>query len=280
MPRNHAVASAMTSTQPDTHRAPTLLRRHLLGRALAVPLSPLLALAGCAAPWPEVPAGTGSSSARARLREAAEAHGLAGWQQLRDVNLGFDTLPWPAVQGLQSGGPAQLRMLPASGALALHADHADPGATPLAAALHRLLLLGPIALAGFDGIVNWAEPVTLDGRRCDHLHLPLAPGLGGMVADRLSLLIDRDQLWLRRLQVSLTALDRAAIATVDLAGHRRLHGVVWPLSFAAVRGHALGGGQAVAWQISGLDVDRGYAPEALQRHPWAGRAAAPAARLT
>ena len=70
----------------------------------------------------------------------------------------------------------------------------DPGGTPLAASLHRLLLLGPLALADFDGVVNWAEPVTLEGRRCDHLHLPLAPGLGGMVADRLSLFIDRDDL--------------------------------------------------------------------------------------
>ena len=286
-----AILPAMTAVQPNSqpnsqpqtlHNAQgahRLLRRRLLGQALAVPLSSLLALAGCAAPWPAVPAGPGSSSAKARLREAAEAHGLAGWKQLQDVNLGFGTLPWPAVHGLQRGGPAQLRMLPASGALALHADHADPGATPLAAALHRLLLLGPIALADFDGIVNWAEPVTLDGHRCDHLHLPLAPGLGGMVADRLSLLIDRDQLWLRRLQVSLTGLDRAAVVTVDLAGHRRLHGVVWPLRFATVAGLALGGGQALAWQVTGLDVDRGYSPEALQQHPWAGRAAALADKL-
>jgi hypothetical protein len=259
---------------------PTLLRRRLLGRALVLPLSPLLALAGCASTWPEVPAGPGSSSARARLREAADAHGLAAWQQLRDVNLGIDHLPWPAARGLQPGGPAQLRLLPATGAAALHGDAHDPGATPLAAALHRLLLLGPIALADFDGVVNWAEPVTLDGRRCDHLHLPLAPGLGGTVADRLSLFIDRDQLWLRRLQVSLTALDRAAVVTVDLAGHRRLHSVVWPLRLASAGGPALvGGPRPLAWQVTGLDVDRGYPAEAVRQWPWAGRASAPAAPL-
>jgi len=266
----------MTNHQP----APTLLRRRLLGRALALPLSPLLALAGCAAPWPEVPAGPGSPSALARLRESADAHGLRGWQQLHDVNLGYSTLPWPAARGMQPGGPAQMRLLPASGVVALHADPMDPGATPLAASLQRLLLLGPLALADFNGLVNWAEPVTLDGRRCDHLHLPLAPGLGGTVADRLSLYIDRDQLVLRRLQVSLTALDRAAIVTVDLAGHQRLHGVLWPLRFATVTGPVLsghlGGGQALAWRIIGLDVNRGYPPEALQTQPWSGRAAAAA----
>lgn len=259
---------------------PTLQRRRLLGRALVLPLSPLLALAGCASTWPEVPAGPGSSSARARLREAAEAHGLPGWRQLRDVNLGFDHLPWPAAHGLQRGGPAQMRLLPASAEAALQVTPGDPGGTPLTAALHRLLLLGPLALADFDGVVNWAEPVTLEGRRCDHLHLPLAPGLGGMVADRLSLFIDRDQLWLRRLQVSLSGLDRAAVVAVDLAGHRRLHGVVWPLRLATAGGGGLlGNPPPLAWQVTGLDVDRGYPPEALRSTPWAGRAAAPAARL-
>lgn len=255
-----------------------LQRRRLLARALL--LSPLLAVAGCASTWPAVPAGPGSSSARARLREAADAHGLEGWRRLRDVNLGFDHLPWPAARGLQRGGAAQMRLLPASGDVALHADPSDPGATPLAASLHRLLLLGPMALADVDAVVNWAEPVTLEGRRCDHLHLPLAPGLGGMVADRLSLFIDRDQLWLRRLQVSLTGLDRATVATVDLAGHRRLHGVLWPLRFATAGGGALAGSAPpLAWQLSGLDVDRGYPAEALRSTPWAGRAAAPAALL-
>jgi hypothetical protein len=262
----------------DAESGHALPRRRLLARALL--LSPLLALTGCAGTWPEVPAGPGSRSARERLHEAADAHGLTGWRQLRDVNLGFDHLPWPAARGLQRGGPAQLRLLPASGEVALQADPVDPGATPLAAALHRLLLLGPLALADFDGVVNWAEPVTLDGRRCDHLHLPLAPGLGGMVADRLSLYIDRDQLWLRRLQVSLSGLDRAAVVSVDLAGHRRLHSVVWPMRLATAGGSALlGGPPPLAWQVNGLDVDRGYPAQALRSTPWAGRAAAPAAPL-
>ena len=255
---------------------PSAWRRHLLGQALAWPLA---ALAGCAAPWPAVPAGPGSISALARLRESAEAHGLAGWRVLRDVNLGFDHLPWPAARGLQPGGAAQMRLLPKPGTVALQADKPDPGATPLAASLHRLLVLGPLALDGFDGLVNWAEPVTLDGRRCDHLHLPLAPGLGGVVADRLSLFIDRDDLLLRRLQVSLTALDRADIATVDLAGQQRLHGVVWPRRFATVTSALLGGTPPLAWQLTGLDVDRGYLPEALAGRPWTGRAAAPASLL-
>jgi hypothetical protein len=261
---------------PTELPASALLRRRLLRQTLAWPLA---ALAGCAAPWPEVPAGPGSSSALARLREAADAHGRSGWRQLRDLNLGFDHLPWPSARGLQAGGAAQMRLLRASGDVALHAGSSDPGATPLAASLHRLLVLGPLALDGFDGQVNWAEPVTLEGHRCDHLHLPLAPGLGGMVADRLSLFIDRDDLLLRRLQVSLTALDRAAIVTIDLAGHRRLHGVTWPTRWATVTGTLPGGPAPLAWRLGALDVDRGYGPEALRNWPWSGSAAPPAAPL-
>ncbi len=267
--------------------APAPLRRRLLGHALAVPLVPLLALAGCATPWPAVPAGPGSTSARARLRAAADAHGLAGWQQLRDVNLGFDALPWPTAQGLQPGGPAQLRLLPASAALALVLDatapgpsgHADPDTQRLAAALHRLLLLGPVALAAFDGSVQWAEPVTLAGRRCDHLHLPLAPGLGGAASERLSLFIDRDQLRLRRLQVSLSALHADALVQVDLADHRLLHGVLWPLALQTVAGSGPLAAAPLAWRLTGLDVDRGYPAAALSTRPWSGGAQRPATRL-
>ncbi len=256
---------------PATPLDLTLQRRRLLHRLGLLPLSPLLALTACAAPWPEVPAGAGSSSARARLRDAADAHGLAAWQRLQDVNLGFEAIAWPSANGLVSAGAAQLRLLPGPGISALQATGMAPSA--VAAGLHRLLLLGPLALAGFDSAVNWAEPVTLNGQRCDHLNLRLAPGLGGAASDRLSLFIDRDQAWLRRLQVSLSALGDQALAQVDVAGHRRLHGVLWPLLFKSVAATPL------AWAVSGLDVDRGYPASALQTRPWADRAAAPAARL-
>ena len=257
------------------HALPTALqRRRLLGRALALPLSPLLALAGCVAPWPEVPAGPGSTSARERLREAANAHGLTAWQRLHDVNLGYDALPWPAQRGeqrsLQRGGPAQMRLLQAGGHAALHAGPLEAGATPLAAALHRLLLLSPMALVGFEGPISWAEPQTLAGRRCDHLHLRLTPGLGGASADHLSLFIDRDEGLLRRLKVSLTALGEGSLAEVDVDGYRRLAGVAWP-----TRWHS----GTVAWQLTGLDLDRGYGPEALAQVPWAAPAQVPARAL-
>lgn len=256
---------------PALAPSPALQRRRLVSRLAWLPLSPLLALAGCASPFPAVPAGAGSSSASQRLKESADTHGLAALQRLQDVNTGFDALAWPTAGGLVRAGAAQLRLLPGQGVAALQA--AGMPASALAADLHRLLLLGPLALAGYDGAVDWAEPVTLNGQRCDHLHLRLSPGLGGASSDRLSLFIDREQGWLRRLQVSASALGDTALAQVDLASHRRLHGVLWPLQFTQVDGAAL------AWRVTGLDVNRGYPASALLGTPWAGRAALPAAPL-
>lgn len=297
-------------------------RRRLLGRGLALlPGWPLLALAGCASPWPEVPAGAGSRSALQRLRASATAHGLADWLGLQDVNLSLNGTWWPPAGLLpdvpdrpDAPGGLHLRLLPASGLMAMKAalasdrrqvlypstasgpvadavrlwidgrpsaDAAARRAAALAADLHRLLLLGPIALATHPGPVHWAEPQTLDGRRCDHLHLALRPGLGGAPTDRLSLFIDREQGWLRKLRVSLDALDAASNRPieVDLAGHRRLHGVVWPTRWQAAAPGALPGRPPQRWRLTGLDVNRGYGADDLARSPWAGRATAAAPPL-
>jgi hypothetical protein len=59
-----------------------------------------------------------------------------------------------------------------------------------------------------------------------------------------------------------------------------VHGVLWPLRFATAGGSGLvGAAPPPAWALTGLDVNRGYPPEALRQWPWDGRAAAPAVRL-
>ncbi|MBL8352509.1 MAG: hypothetical protein JNL87_19600 [Burkholderiaceae bacterium] len=285
----------MPMTSPTT----PLPCRRLFGRALL--LAPWAALAGCASPWPELPPGAGSSSARQRLRDSAEAHGAAAWAGLCDLNLAVDRL-WLPDGGL--AGPAQLRWLPGAGTMAIQTTGGEhrsttwrrrgsgdaarswrdgaPVAAPQALAagalqsdLYRLLWLGPVAVAESPGAVNWAEPETLDGRRCDHLHLALVPGLGEATADRLSLFIDRDEGRLRRLRVSLNGLGAAGgVAEIDVLEQRRLHGVLWPTRCRA--GAARGLGQApAAWQLTGLDVNRGYGPAAIEGPAWSGLASAP-----
>jgi len=314
---------------------PDTARRRLLGRALCA--SPWLLLAGCAAPWPDVPTGrsaSGSSSALQHLQSAARSQGLAAWRGLQDLSVTLSDTWWPPATLLQAGaaptGPAgpitlELRLLPRDGLLALRqaqagdggrgqrqllqqqqqpdglpqvwlsgqpvADAAARRAAAVAADLHRLLLLGAIALAEHPGPVHWAEPVSLDGRRCDHLHLLLQPGLGGgggsgggsgIGGDRVSLFIDREQGWLRRLRVSLTGLGLAVDQPLelDLSGHRRLHGLLLPGRWDASAPAALPGRTPQSWRLQGLDINRGYSAADLAQAPWAGRANAPAPPLS
>lgn len=299
--------SAKTAAKPA---APDVTRRHWLGRALG--WAPWL-LTGCAAPFPESPPGDGSSSARRHLQAAAHTQGLGACQDLGDVNVTLSDTWWPSTAGQPATGrgaspsPLSLRLLPGLGVLALSHEVPDTrgsgrlqvlrdqrrdqlqlwragrrvdntaarNAAAVAADLHRLLLLGAIALAEHPGPVNWAEPVTLDNRRCDHLHLLLQPGLGGGASARVSLFIDREQGWLRRLRVSLVGLGNGADLPleVDLAGHRRLHGVLWPSRWTATVPGALPGRAPMTWQLAGLDANRGYAAIDLASAPWTGRAA-------
>jgi hypothetical protein len=293
---------------------PLHTRRRLVGRALLLPCSPLLALAGCAAAWPPVPPGAGSSSALRHLQDSAATQGLAAYRSLGDVNLSLAGSGWwladeSAVEAAAVGG-AQLRLLPATGLLAMHlgsgagqrqwlrtpgravpaaADRLWQGGRPVddgaakrraavTADLQRLLLLGPIDVAAQADVVHWAEPQTLDGRRCDHLQLALRPGLGGADSDRLSLFIDRDEGLLRRLRVSLAGWG-ADDLEVDLGGHRRLHGITWPTLWSSPAPGWLPGRPPRRWRLTGLDVNRGYGAADLDLAPWRGNAAAPAAPL-
>lgn len=291
-------------TCPDGPSRPSLHRRQLLGRALA--LLPWAALAGCTSPWPLVPAGSGSSSARQRLRDSADAHGAAAWAALGDVALAVDHLWWPT-GGL--AGPAQLRWLPAAGVMALQSTDTagrlvqwrrwgrgaeqrawrdalpvtDPTALAASARqadLLRLLWWGPAAVADHPGVVNWAEPETLDGRRCDHLHLSSVPGLSGAAPGRLSLFIDREQGWLRRLRVAVDGPGAGGgVVEVDLAEHHRLHGVLWPLRCQVMRPLVSLGSAPLVWRLTGLDVNRGLQPEQIAGPAWSGPATAPARAL-
>jgi len=286
-------------------------RRRLLRRVLALPA---LALAGCAGtPWPTMPAGAGSSSARNRLQACAASQGLAAWRGLHDINVGYSG-EWQA--GLSTPamgrGPVEQRMLPgaglsaqarqgpagqrqvlrrqvagATGEVRVWVDGrpvTDPATLDTAALVadgHHLFLAGTMALADFAGPVNWGPPEDLDGRRCDQLMLDLAPGLGLAPHDRLSLFVDRDQGWLRRLRLSLQGLPDAPgmVAEVDLSDHVTRQGVVWPRRFAARLRAPLPGLAAHGWQLTGLDLDRGWDAAAISGPTLAGAAAAPARAL-
>lgn len=119
----------MPQDPPDRVHADAAGRRHLLRRALAWPLLQLASLASLAAcassPWPDRPAGPGSSSARSRLQESADAHGLAAWRGLADINVSFSGEWRSLVKQLQPvlvdagfRASSQERLLPGAGLLA------------------------------------------------------------------------------------------------------------------------------------------------------------------
>lgn len=98
-------------------------RRRWLQRALAWPLASLTACAS--SHWPKVPAGPGSSSARSRLQESANAHGLAAWRGLADINVSFSgewrsLVKQPQSVRVDAGfrASSQERLLPGAGLLA------------------------------------------------------------------------------------------------------------------------------------------------------------------
>ena len=309
-------------------------RRRWLARALGWPLA---GLGACAAPWPEVPAGPGSSSALARLHESATAHGLAAWRQVQDLNLGLRREPYSTVGADSAVGTVgtvgtvgatgaadaslQLRWLPAQRLLAWHdaglalpqqgwrrwaapapeSPGADPGDQRLWQVgqavsdptrlqesarqidLLALLLLGPMALVDAAQPVNWAEPATLDGRRCDQLTLDRLPGLGGTGVSRLALFIDRDAALMRRLRVMSNAdqgQPGAMAATWDLPEPIPLQGLYLPrLCLRVAPPRALGQAPA-GWRLVGLDLNRGYAPSAVNGAQFSAVAAAPATALS
>lgn len=305
--------SPTLSSRPGGSSAPASRRQWLAG-ALGWPLA---ALAGCATPWPETPTGPGSPSALARLRESALAHGLTNWQQVQDLSIDLRRSP-ERRQGA-AAGTLQLRCLPALGLLAWrdqglgppqqgwrrwaspagagsHADRptvklwqagqadSDPARLQAAASqadLLRWLLLGPMALVDTRQPVNWAEPATLEGRRCDQVTLdaPALPGDTGI--SRLALFIDRDQGLMRRLRVMSIAEQGQAgaqAATWDLPDPILLHGLHWPRRCQRMAPSRLGS-EAANWQLVGLDLDRGLRASDVASTPMGAAATAPAAAL-
>ena len=154
-------------------------------------------------------------------------------------------------------------------------------ASALVAEAYKLFLLGPLWLAGRDVSPRMAGTERVDGRLCDIVEVWLAPGLGRSPRDRVALCIDREDDIMRRVRFTLEgfANTQGALAEVDTFEHARHFGVLWPMrSFERVL-HPIAL-PAHDWRIVGLDVNRGYGPQALQGPALEGAAAAPAAMLT
>ncbi len=107
-------------TPPPPTREGAVIRRRLLGAALASPLMTLLS--GCASPLPVSLNAQTTPAAQARLRDSAQAHGLAAYRTLRDINVSYAGRWRPLIGRLQPvlvdagfRASSQERLLPAQG---------------------------------------------------------------------------------------------------------------------------------------------------------------------
>jgi hypothetical protein len=160
------------------------------------------------------------------------------------------------------------------------ADPAVQQAAALVAEGYGLFLLGPVWLVDRDAPARLAGIEVVDGRVCDVVQVWLSPGLGRAATDRVALCVDRRDRVTRRIRFTLEGFPttRGAVAEVDTFDHERRFGVLWPMrSFErVVHPIAL---PAHDWRITGLDVNRGFAPADLMGPEFTGPAAAPARPL-
>ena len=159
-------------------------------------------------------------------------------------------------------------------------DAGARAAAALVAECYGLFLLGPLWLAGRGLPAQLDGTERVDGRLCDVLQLWLQPGLGFAPLDRVALCIDREDSVTRRMRFTLEgfANTQGAVAEVDTFDHQRRHGVLWPMRSHERVLHPIAL-PAHDGYITGLDVNRGYGPEALAGPRFEGAAAAPAAAV-
>lgn len=287
-------------------------RRLLAGSAAALALPHL---AGCGTPLPLGRIPPPNDDAARRLRDSAEAHGLAAYRSITDIAIAYGGQWRPFIGRIQPvvvdegyRGPSEERLMPQRGIVAQAyrgpsgtkqvswqregarvavwydgrpaSDAGVLDASALVAEGYGLFLLGPLWLAerGFDCALNGTARVH--GRLCDIVEVAMKPGLGRVALDRVAVYVDRDDAVTRRVRFTLEGYSgtRGAVAEVDTFEHRRLHGVLWPTRSYEEVVHPLRI-PAHDWYVTGLDVNRGYGAEALAGATFTGAAAAPARRL-
>jgi hypothetical protein len=153
---------------------------------------------------------------------------------------------------------------------------------------YLFFLLGPLALVDASGALlptvaalQRGGSEEIDGSVCDQLRVRLAPGLGRVATDQLVLCLDRQTRRMRRVRFTLDGLEstQGAIAEVDLADWRTLHGIQWPTRFHERLRRPIPGLPVHDWRLTGLDINRGLAAADLSGPAWSAAAARPAQPL-
>lgn len=154
-------------------------------------------------------------------------------------------------------------------------------ASALVADGYRLFLLGPLALADLNLPMRLAGLETVGDHACERLMVRLAPGLGFSAADQAVLCIDRRTRLMRRVRFTLEGLasTRGAVAEVDTHDFQNIHGIEWPTRFHERLRKPIPRLPVHDWQLTGLDINRGWGADDIQGPQFTGAARAAARAL-
>jgi hypothetical protein len=273
-----------------------------------------LLLASCAAPRIENRVLTQSDpAAQDLLTQAQRAHGAAAFANLSDVNVRYEgrwasigprfqpvlvdktyrgnseerLLLSTRVLAQRHEGPAGVKQVLRAGSgiqvtrnrLAV-TDPEELGAAALVADAYTLFLLGPHYFQRPGVALGLAGSGAVDGDLCDQVLAVLKPGFGEADEDRVLLSIDREHKHLRRVRMTLNGLESTRGAEVDVTfrDFQWVAGVLWPRGFDE-RIRSPFDLAAHRWELTGLDVNRGYRTADISIAGFKGKAAAPASGM-
>jgi hypothetical protein len=295
---------------------PDPVRRALLCAGLTSPM--LAALQGCAQPLPVSLSARSTPAAQSLLLESANAHGLAAFKAVNDLNVSYDGV-WralidklqPVLVDPQFRGKSEERLLLRDGVIGQ--AHTGPGgrkfvarrpsshpfgevrvwfngeeardserraAAALVADGYRLFLLGPMLLVDRGLVMELGDIERVNDHSCDVLRIQLAPGLGHSNVDQLALFIDRKERLMRRVRFSLDGLEstKGAAAEVETFDHIALHGMRLPTRFYERMVRPVRM-PVHDWKLTGIDINRGITAADVAGPELGGAARAPAQPL-
>ncbi len=273
-----------------------------------------LLLAGCATGLPPKQHSGISAEAMSLLEASAQAHGKDAFSRLRDINVSYDGRWYALVTRIQAvltdkefRVSSEERILLAGNRVgqahrgpggrkqvAREADSvtvwyngsadSDPernAAAALVADGYRMFLLGPLFFLSGTADLELAGTDTVEGRRCDLLLATRRPGHGLSQEDRYLLFIDREDRLLRRIRFSMEGLEstRGAVVEVDFFDHVSVGGVRWPTRYFERIRKPIPLLPVHRWQLTGIDLNRGWNATDIAGPTFTGAAAAPAQPL-
>lgn len=281
----------------------------LRGLALAT----VVLLCGCASRGiPPVDTLEIQADARALLQQSAEAHGLAAFQGITDINVAYEgewyglvgriqpTLvdpdfrqgsqeriilkPAPIVAQLHTGPKGSKQVLRTAESVTVdYNGQADSRADVLAAAAlvadgYRMFLTGPFFFLEGNASLSIVGSESVHGGPCHVLLSVRRPGHGNSAEDRYLLFIDHESHRLHRLRFTMEGLEstRGAVAEVDFFDHQTIAGIVWPTRFYERLIKPIPNLPVHDWRLIGLDVNRGLNAADVSGRPFSSRAAMPA----